>query len=178
MANRGGRGGYGNRQNIGPSFSALGDQSIGPLLQPPPLYPPTDKKPVETEIDVDMEYLLLMDRVVLDYFNDLTSDLFENNDKVQELNFLYSHMPTELQPKAKTKIVVVKPNITNADAELDRLERLEKKANKDKDAEDLIVAEIEDIDEEMDEGTDYAHDYFDNGEMYEENDDGDAGPVY
>lgn len=38
---------------------------------------------------------------------------------------------------------------------------------------------IEPEDEEMDEGTDYANNYFDNGEGYEDDEDNmDEGPIY
>lgn len=179
MARRGGAN-FGNRSsNLPGNFGAFGDhQSIGPLLQPPPLYPTTDKKPAETECDVDMEYLLLMDRVFIDHFNDLTSDLFDSQSKGDKMECFWACMPKELQPKVKAKLVVVKTNITNADQELDRLERLEKKLNNENDDDDVVADHTEEVDEEMDDGTDYNIDYFDNGEMDEENDDGDGGPVY
>lgn len=48
----------------------------------------------------------------------------------------------------------------------------------DEQEEEVEIAE-EDEDEEMDDGTDYANNYFDNGEAYEDEDDNlDDGPIY
>lgn len=47
----------------------------------------------------------------------------------------------------------------------------------DEDAIEIVEPELED--EEMDEGTDYANNYFDNGEGYEDDEDNmDEGPIY
>jgi len=47
----------------------------------------------------------------------------------------------------------------------------------DEDAIEIVEPELED--EEMDEGTDYANNYFDNGENYEDDEDNmDEGPIY
>lgn len=70
---------------------------------------------------------------------------------------------------------------------LNVLEKLEEKtedtdvAVKAEENENDSDAEIkeEDEDEEMDDGTDYANNYFDNGEAYEDEDDNlEDGPVY
>lgn len=72
-----------------------------------------------------------------------------------------------------------------------RLTQLEKLEETNENAEVTVKTEVEDEqeeeaemieedeDEEMDDGTDYANNYFDNGEAYEEEDDNlDDGPIY
>lgn len=69
---------------------------------------------------------------------------------------------------------------------LTALEKMEAKSGdiditKSKETDDLDDEEMmdEDPDEEMDDGTDYAKNYFDNGEDYEDEDDNlDDGPSY
>lgn len=68
---------------------------------------------------------------------------------------------------------------------LTALEKMEEKSkdadvtiNNEGDEEEVEVEEI-DEDEEMDDGTDYANNYFDNGEDYEDEDDNlEDGPIY
>lgn len=55
--------------------------------------------------------------------------------------------------------------------------KVKEEAVEDEDAIDIVEPELED--EEMDEGTDYANNYFDNGEGYEDDEDNmDEGPIY
>lgn len=69
---------------------------------------------------------------------------------------------------------------------LSLLEKLEKKLDqvegvvkKEVDEENENDVDIPEEDEEMDDGTDYANNYFDNGEGYEDEDDNlEDGPIY
>lgn len=69
---------------------------------------------------------------------------------------------------------------------LSLLEKLEKKLDqvegvvkKEADEENENDVDIPEEDEEMDDGTDYANNYFDNGEGYEDEDDNlEDGPIY
>ncbi|CAD0200746.1 unnamed protein product [Chrysodeixis includens] len=117
------------------------------------------------------------------------------NNKV--LDCVWANMPVELRPQAKrTHVSTRKRKLVDQDAIAKRLQTLEKKENED-DTETVDSAEnekavksqeadddedIEDEHEEeleMDDGTDYANNYFDNGEDYDEEDDNlDDGPVY
>lgn len=58
---------------------------------------------------------------------------------------------------------------------LDQIEGVKKETDQDED--DMNI--LDEGDEEMDDGTDYANNYFDNGEGYEDDDDNlEDGPIY
>lgn len=122
----------------------------------------------------------------------------QNKKERPQLNYEWTRFPTELRPgttKRSKKIPKVK---IKALADIDKmLAQLEQKENAMFNADESVVKvekeqdernedegmgeeEIEhDSDQEMDEGTDYNSNYFDNGESYlDEDDDGDDGPVY
>lgn len=100
--------------------------------------------------------------------------------------------PSELRPKMlakRTKKIV--PKDINITEKLIKLEKIEEKTNNDtvkvkievddenEDDKEMELADEEQEDEEMDDGTDYANNYFDNGEEYEDDDDNlDDGPIY
>lgn len=94
--------------------------------------------------------------------------------------------PAELRPKVLAKRLKSKSD-KNVDVQqrLNQLEQMEEndedKVVKDDEEEVKEDEEIveEEQDEEMDDGTDYANNYFDNGEDYEDEDDNlDDGPIY
>lgn len=59
----------------------------------------------------------------------------------------------------------------------EKLDQVEGVVKKEADEENDV--DIPDEDEEMDDGTDYANNYFDNGEGYEDEDDNlEDGPIY
>ncbi|CAB3251410.1 unnamed protein product [Arctia plantaginis] len=113
------------------------------------------------------------------------------------LDCVWTNMPVELRPQAnRTRVTSRKRKLEDPSEIAKRLQTLEKKeiqengetietndnaetvkkqeANDDEDIEDEQEEEFE-----MDDGTDYANNYFDNGEDYDEEDDNlDDGPVY
>lgn len=108
--------------------------------------------------------------------------------KVKE-QYDWTLFPSELRPKmlAKRNKKSAQKDV-NVVEKLSKLEKIEEKSNsdpvkikieEDDDVDDLEVGEDEQEDEEMDDGTDYANNYFDNGEEYEDEDDNlDDGPIY
>ncbi|CAG9860094.1 unnamed protein product [Phyllotreta striolata] len=105
--------------------------------------------------------------------------------------------PSELRPKVSIKRSIKKGTTKEVDVEqrLKVLETLEKKIEASEttgareagksgedDEEDADIPEVmeeDEEDEEMDDGTDYANNYFDNGEDYDDEDDNlEDGPIY
>lgn len=61
----------------------------------------------------------------------------------------------------------------------EKLDKVEGVVKKEADEENENDVDMPDEDEEMDDGTDYANNYFDNGEGYEDEDDNlEDGPIY
>ncbi|CAH2091259.1 unnamed protein product [Euphydryas editha] len=118
--------------------------------------------------------------------------------KGRVLDCVWTNMPPELRPHSgRTKLRATRKRKLDDPTEIaKRLQKLEKIESKGDTAEDMETNENEDEakkeeddneelldeeepEEEIDDGTDYANNYFDNGEDYEEEDDnGDDGPVY
>lgn len=113
------------------------------------------------------------------------------------LDCVWANMPMELRPQAnRTRVTSRKRKLEDPSEIAERLKTLEKKESQENgetveenDNEETVKKrdpnddeEIEDEQEEeleMDDGTDYANNYFDNGEEYDEEDDNlDDGPVY
>lgn len=110
------------------------------------------------------------------------------------LDCAWINMPSELRPQAKSVTRIVrKRKLDDASEIAKKLQNLEKKETREVDENinqtngeelknDDDDEELEDEQEqeyELDDGTDYANNYFDNGEDYEEEDDNlDDGPVY
>jgi DNA-directed RNA polymerase III subunit RPC7 len=112
------------------------------------------------------------------------------------LNCVWPNMPAELRPQASRIRATRKRKLDDPNEIAKRLQTLENKESQE--SEEVVEAnennepkpkenanddeEIEDEeeqDEEIDDGTDYANNYFDNGEEYDEDDDNlDDGPVY
>lgn len=201
----------------------VGESMPTPVLQPPPLYPPLENRPVPLRCSPEDEYCVELRRDFIECLHDspaylvaqtVRSDIERYSDRYQAavsskskqlpLTFPTSHLPSELRPIVKDKAKrekAKKSNTTRASSKAvditTRLEELEKtedqlgdaeeeeeqKESEEKDAddaEDKDEEEIEDPDEEMDDGTDYANNYFDNGEGYLDDDDDNLedGPVY
>lgn len=196
-------------------------------LQPPPLFPTQEFKPIPLAQTEDYEYMLALKQEFIatlhksPYYlklDDKKRDIERYSDKYnlnqQDCSELieidWRRVPAELKVKAnkvrKTRRVV-KPNIqprkTSAKTEVlkdeivKKFETLEKKeetgvevedaegekdeeeeGEKDEEQEDIEGEEIFDEDD-LEEETDYAFSYFDNGEGYGDDDgDDDEGPIY
>lgn len=106
--------------------------------------------------------------------------------KLQQSNmFDWNILPKELRSKVTAKRKNKSDKDVDVNAKLTELEKIEKQKNGDKKVKtettelEEIDEELLDEDEEMDDGTDYANNYFDNGEDYEEEDDTlDDGPIF
>ncbi|KAL3288309.1 hypothetical protein HHI36_002757 [Cryptolaemus montrouzieri] len=176
------------------------------LIEPPPLYRMLERKPVPLESSKELEYLLLLKQDFIHHMQLSPSYLKmpekKGNEFQQEIDKLVAKIsvkkekyhwnlfPSELRPKLFAKRIKDRSAKDIDVAEkLKELEELEKNSNKtdvnikteaapnDEDDEKLI--EEDEQDEEMDDGTDYANNYFDNGEDYEDEDDNlDDGPIY
>ncbi|XP_013140133.1 PREDICTED: DNA-directed RNA polymerase III subunit RPC7-like [Papilio polytes] len=114
------------------------------------------------------------------------------------LDCVCANMPAELRPQAnRVRSIARKRKLDDANVLSKKLQTLEKKEtldendegteNKDEDTvkkeneneDDEDLEDEEEQEYEIDEGTDYANNYFDNGEDYDEEDDNlDDGPVY
>ncbi|CAH0551968.1 unnamed protein product [Brassicogethes aeneus] len=199
-ARGGGRGGVTksfNREQLNALGVGGNDMLPGLVTQPPPLFPLLDKRPVPIHISLELDYLLILKQDFIDHMQlsgsylklpETKSNESEIVPQVPKEKYDWSLFPSELRPKMmarRAKKVVVKDVDVNNRLKL--LETLEEKQSADttikqeKESEDVDETEIveEDQDEEMDDGTDYANNYFDNGEDYEEEDDNlDDGPIY
>ncbi|KAM3966157.1 RNA polymerase III subunit G [Aphomia sociella] len=109
---------------------------------------------------------------------------------------VWNNFPTELRPQTSRVRVSRKRKFNDANDISKRLETLESKELQEESGDTTKTNENEDVakkdgiddedledeeeqDYEVDDGTDYANNYFDNGEDYDEEDDNlDDGPVY
>ncbi|XP_060528316.1 DNA-directed RNA polymerase III subunit RPC7-like [Cylas formicarius] len=206
---RGGRGGRGaNRSFNREQLSALGvgGNDVLPVLvtQPPPLFPLLERHPIPLLTSLEMDYLLLLKQDLMDHMQlspcYLKMPENKKSQPEQEIDKLVAQLPNakekynwkllpvELRPKVLAKRMKKKdmPQDVNVEEKLEVLEKMEESVKGEtvngKETEETMDAEIEeadDEDEEMDDGTDYVHNYFDNGEAYEDEDDNlDDGPIY
>ncbi|KAB0804214.1 hypothetical protein PPYR_01184 [Photinus pyralis] len=214
MAGRGrGRGGRGgntgsfNREQLNAIGITSNENLPGPIREPPPLFPPLNRKPVPLQESLELDYLLILRQNILDQMQSSGAYLRipQSKDRLdkrqQEIDkliaqlpsvkekFDWNMLPTELRPKLIAKRMKLKESKTvDVNFRLNQLEKLEEKTEK---AMDVSVKEEAEPDEEeeevqenyededMDDGTDYANNYFDNGEAYEDEDDNlDDGPIY
>lgn len=133
------------------------------------------------------------------------TDRYENmilNKVGYELRYDWSKMPMELKPTTKRKIrrsvevsnkrrkltegkvVKIKLERKTNNKEEDNVQqdnKEEKNKKEEEETEEKVdeYMEVEKVDEEMDGGTDYVDNFFDNGERYDDEDDNlDDGPVY
>ncbi|CAH1117363.1 unnamed protein product [Phaedon cochleariae] len=194
-----------NREQLNSLGISANEVLPGPVTQPPPLYPQLERRPVPLTNSLEMDYLLILRQDFIDHMQLSGTYLKMPQNKShpeQEIDkllaqlpsakekFDWSLFPSELRPKVMAKRIKKKPvKEVNIEQRLSFLEKLENKSDnnnitvkvenddEDEPAEDL--ESLEDKDEEMDDGTDYANNYFDNGENYEDEDDNlDDGPSY
>lgn len=132
----------------------------------------------------------------IERYSDRYQDLITDKTSY-EARYDWTRMPAELKPQPRKrkgpKVEKPKKKKKNVDVE-SKLQELEKKESsqqsdveeEEKEEEETEEKEDDHVedeevepDEEMDEGTDYLNNYFDNGEGYDEEDDNlDDGPVY
>lgn len=209
---RGGRGGRGgatktfNREQL--TSLGVGSKELipGPVLQPPPLYPILERRPVPITQSLEMDYLLILRQDFIDHMQlsgsyiRMLESKTQTEQAIEKLvaqipntkeKYDWRLFPSELRPKMLVKRLAKqdKAKEVNIEQRLNVLEKLETKTEAvpvkteavDEDEEDKedIEGMEEDEDEEMDDGTDYANNYFDNGEGYEDEDDNlEDGPIY
>jgi len=97
-------------------FSA-GEALPGPVLQPPPVYPPMENRPIPLQTGVEGEYMLALKRDLVEYLRDspafitptvAKADIERYSDRYQvalankshgELKFDWTRFPLELRPQ-------------------------------------------------------------------------------
>ncbi|XP_039755776.1 DNA-directed RNA polymerase III subunit RPC7-like [Pararge aegeria] len=132
----------------------------------------------------------------IERYSDKYKLLAQDAKKGRILNCVWGNIPTELRPHAgRVRTTIRKRKLDDPSEIAKRLQTLEQKETQESDIMDVdateanIKKENEDNDdeiedeqeqeEEIDDGTDYANNYFDNGEDYEDEDENlDDGPVY
>ena len=202
-------GGRGRGRGTGLSFNAealgfgRGDALPSAVMAPPPMFPPLTNHPVKLVEDEEQKYILAVGKELRNAFRGSQYFLGGKNDPVPNLDLRWDRLPAELKPgglKKKKTMKSVKPNLVKknkADIEkkLDELGKMEDKKGDESEEEkegEKADSEEEDTkksdagsgedepDEEMDGGTDYASNYFDNGEEFGDGDegDGDEGGIY
>ena len=184
-----------------------GDALPSAVMAPPPMFPPLTNQPVKLVEDKEQEYILAVGKELRNAFRGSQFFLGGKNDPVPNLDLRWDKLPAELKPgglrkkkslnKDKPNLVVKKKKV-DIEKKLDELGKLESKkvgsdSEDEKEAEkDASDGEEEDgkksdagsgddePDEEMDGGTDYASNYFDNGEGFgdDEDDNLDEGGIY
>ena len=201
-------GGRGRGRGTGLSFSTeslgfnRGDALPSGMLAPPPMFPPLNNPPVKLVEDNEQEYI---NAIWKEYKSSLRASQFYlggPNDPLPSLDLDWERFPAELRPgnTRKKKIsadksIKSKKNKVDITRKLDELGKREMKNEEDSEEEadgDKKPSDDEEErksdkesgddepDEEMDGGTDYASNYFDNGEGYgdDEDDNLDEGGIY
>nr|CAD7435197.1 unnamed protein product [Timema monikensis] len=132
MAGRGGRG----RGRAAMSFNieqlgfSKGEALPGPVLAPPPLYPPLANRPVPLQDTPESEYLLTLKKDFVDYLHDSPAylqhtvtkkDIERYSDRYQtlakgqgQLKLDWSRFPKELRPHVKIKTTSRKRKLQGA----------------------------------------------------------------
>merc|ERR1719318_1433734 len=188
----------GRGRGSGLSFSTeslgLGRGDILPssVLSPPPTFPPLSNKPVK--LQTENEFVLTKSRDLRNYFRSSQFYLRPESDPRTDLDLDWSQFPQELRPhtgsKNKKTKSAAKVNLVTKKSNIDiqtTLSALEQKENSTKDGKQEPQddseeeeeeekqsehgSDAEEPDEEMDGGTDYANNYFDNGEEYLDDED-------
>ncbi|KAG5308332.1 RPC7 polymerase, partial [Acromyrmex insinuator] len=158
------------------------------VLQPSLSYPPLDHKPPPIQITSEMEYLIELKRHFTEYvrespyyvkaavinedierYSDAFKEDFTDNDESKyEAYHDWSLMPEELGNKKKKDMDIVKKL-----SELEKKENMQhpveeedKEGNEEENDEEKEDGVKEDEEDEMDDGTDYANEYFENGDNY------------
>merc|ERR1712098_754346 len=186
-----GRGGSGLSFNTESLGINRGDVLPAGIAAPPATFPTLVNKPVQLETD----------QYVLNKYNDLRNYLrssqyfLSSSSDLHSLEIKWDTLPEELRPvtqkrkrKRNVKPNLIKKQPVDVNSKFKELESKEIDADSDTDDEENKsntgrvsgVEDEDDIDEEMDGGTDYASNYFDNGEGYEDGDDDnlDEGGIY
>lgn len=131
----------------------------------------------------------------IERYSDKYKVLAEDAKVGKVLDCVWANMPGELKPQASRVRVAARKRKMEDPADIaKRLQTLEKKetqeteenmeTNDDEEALKKAQNEEEEVEDEqeqeyeIDDGTDYANNYFDNGDDYDEEDDNDDGPVY
>lgn len=131
------------------------------------------------------------------YCEDYEETIAERDRLEHESKYDWGRMPAELKSLQKHRLQQQSRKRKHVDVErklmeLEKKEKIEQtKAEKGEEEEDkageeeknvedeeTVVKEEEEMDEEMDDGTDYANEYFETGENYLSEDDNDDGPTY
>lgn len=198
-----------NKMPIPMSSIGLNRQEINQnVLTPPDLFPPTFFRTIKIEAKKSDLYLVNLKE---QFRNDLKSSQFFIKDKKDEskierysdkyeaiLNqptneikaWNYDLFPDELKPKLKSKKEIKsstnkikKVTFDDLKTKLEKLESIEGDENVEDEENDKEEEEIEAgiVEEDIEEETDYAMSYFDNGEEYlndSDNDLGDEGATF
>ncbi|KAF5275069.1 hypothetical protein FQA39_LY07006 [Lamprigera yunnana] len=206
---RGGMGGgvSFNHEQLSAIGITPGENMPVPIAEPPPLYPILNRKPVPLKESLELDYLLILRQNILDQMQASGAyvrmpQLSERRDKLhQEIDKLLAQLPpvkekfdwqllpAELRPKVVARRMKIKESkVVDIDSRLNQLEKQEdssvekmdvavKEEADPEEEEEELIENYED--EDIDDGTDYANNYFDNGESYEDEDDNlDDGPIY
>lgn len=202
MSGRGrGRGSAANKMPIPMSSIALNRNELNQNVQTPPeLYPATFFRTIKIEPEeVDLFLVGIKQQLRTDFKNsqyfikekkvertiDRYSDKYETilNQPTNETKvWNYGVFPDELKPKLKTKgKETTKAKKVTFEELKSKFEKLESNENaedenvedEEKDNEEEAVAEL--VEEDIEEETDYALSYFDNGEDYNEGSDDNLG---
>jgi DNA-directed RNA polymerase III subunit RPC7 len=96
-----------------------GEALPGPVLQPPPVYPPMENRPIPLQTSLEGEYMMALKRDFVEFLRDspafvtpvaTKADIERYSDRYQvalanknhgELKFDWTRFPTELRPQAK-----------------------------------------------------------------------------
>lgn len=124
MAGRG-RGGGRGRGRAAMSFNveqlgfSAGEALPGPVLQPPPIYPPMENRPVPLKTGVEGEYMLALKRDFVEFLREspafitpiaVKADIERYSDRYQvalakrihgQIKFDWARFPPELRPQTK-----------------------------------------------------------------------------
>ncbi|KAJ1527625.1 hypothetical protein ONE63_007588 [Megalurothrips usitatus] len=207
MAGRGrGRGGGNSFKDINERIGlpaggpAAGEAPVESVLEPPPLFPPLESRPVPLDLGVEGEYLLALKRDFVEYFHDSPSylqdivvkaDIQRYSDRYQTATLAsrttadlvcdWTHFPKELKdigskPRRKRKLKSSKGNAKvprKAEDIINRLEELEKQ-EEGSDAEGEVETDGKKVDnnDEIKDADSEAGEEVDEEDLDEEMDDG------
>ncbi|KAG8196837.1 hypothetical protein JTE90_027550 [Oedothorax gibbosus] len=184
--------GRGRGRGFPPKKTGFGTEDVPPPLnQPPPIYPQLLFKPVPLVTGKKMMYTLTLKQEIRTSFREsgyfvqpvsVKKDIERYTDKYElvhaadQIAWDKALFPKELfaEPQKKKKKVPATPK--KEIAIVQKLEVLEEKEKKEEgdvepEEEEEEMVEEEDNEEELEDETDYASNYFDNGENYLDEDD-------
>lgn len=207
MAGRGRGRGRGLTFDIEKLGFGRGDALPAASYDPPPIFPPLQFKCVPLLTGESYDYLLALKQELRGTFRDsgyfvpavtVKKDVQRYSDKYQQLpasdtiKWDWAYFPKELMPKTKLKrkkkTTTVAKKLKTEEVDLkEKFNELEKReasgSEEEKDEKEDEEGEVEDEEmydeEDLEEGTDYASNYFDNGENYiDDEDDNLDEPTY